>query len=29
MMALFNFVLIPLLVDLVAALDDHETKSGK
>jgi len=29
MMALFNFVLIPLLVDLVAAIDDHETKSSK
>mmetsp|Transcript_17150 Transcript_17150/g.16369 ORF Transcript_17150/g.16369 Transcript_17150/m.16369 type:complete len:126 (+) Transcript_17150:1390-1767(+) len=28
-MVLFNFVLIPLLVDLVAALDTHETKSGK
>lgn len=28
-MALFNFVLIPLLIDLVAYIDDHETKSDK
>jgi hypothetical protein len=28
-MALFNFVIIPKLVDLVAFIDDHETKSGK
>lgn len=26
---LFNSVIIPLLVDLVAALQDHETYSGK
>jgi hypothetical protein len=28
-LVIFNSLIIPLLVDLVAALQDHETQSGK
>jgi hypothetical protein len=29
MMLIFNFALIPILIDVTAALTDHQTKSGK
>ena len=29
MLMLNNFVIIPLLIDLVAVMEDHETKSGR